>query len=85
MKFTDQLARRAIVLLLILTLANLVASYDALRAVHRLEATINAQTVETTATANHIDKAAKTLCAISPLQCQGGVNPSPPLVSPLKP
>lgn len=43
MKFTDELARRAVIILMLLTLANLWASWKTADTVHRLENTINAQ------------------------------------------
>lgn len=53
-----QIARRAVVIMLILTLANLGSSFTALFTVHRLEATINAQVAAAARAASASDTAA---------------------------
>lgn len=58
MKFSDQLARRAVIILMLLTLANLWASYNTAQTVHRLEATINAQVAAAQMAATASDTAA---------------------------
>lgn len=54
----SQLARRAITLMLILTLANLGGSFTALVTVHRLEATISTQVAAAAQAAKASDKSA---------------------------
>lgn len=58
MIFSPDWARRAMVLLLILTLANLFSSWRTSQTVHRLEATVNAQVDAAAKAAGASDKAA---------------------------
>lgn len=80
MKFTDQLARRAVIILMLLTLANLWSSYKTSEAVHRLETTVNAQVQATTVAARQTVGAAQQAAAAvqstanSAQQAAGSIN-----------
>lgn len=59
MNFTDQLARRAIVILMILNIASLASSYTALVAVHKIQDTLSAQATATVSAAQQTADAAR--------------------------
>lgn len=82
MNYTDQLARRTVILLMLLTLANLWASYKTAENVHAMRDMMEKQVAATAATAQQakaasstINEAAQSLCASSHVECKATSEP----------